>query len=61
MSTRGRVAAVWMVLERRVEAVVVTKALKTTAMVAEVLPLSSVSAEPALQFELAGAPVQVRV
>jgi hypothetical protein len=60
-SPKGRTAAASMLVARSSEDVVVTKALKTTATVAEELPLASVSMEPALQFELAGAPVQARV
>src|ERR1700733_10570455 len=60
MSPKGRRAAASMLPPRWSEDVVVTKALKTTAMVAEELPLASVSVEPTLQFELAGAPAQAR-
>jgi hypothetical protein len=60
-SPMGRTVAAAMLVARSSEDVVVTKALKTTAMLAEELPLPSVSMEPTLQFELAGAPAQARV
>ena len=60
MRPKGRRAAASMLPARWSEDVVVTKALKTTAMVAEELPLARVSVEPTLQFELAGAPAQER-